>query len=80
MNTKDESVIPKGMYCYTRLDTDSNISAGFKVKLCPYWEKKAHLPEQSCGYCNYLELGDADENGTFLLWDMVKECGVNDDY
>jgi hypothetical protein len=25
-------------------------------------------------------VGDNDENGTLLLWDQVKECGVNDEF
>ena len=37
---KDISVIPEGLYCYTRLDVDSNVSRQFKIRVCPYWEKK----------------------------------------
>lgn len=74
---KDKNLIPKGMYCYTRGESIKN---GYVIDPCPYWERKEDLPEQDCGYCNYLELGDASPNGTLLLWDMVKECGINDEF
>ncbi len=59
--------IPLGCYCY-----DDNGT-------CPYWSNKLDKPEQESGYCYYLERGDwqiRDRMG--LLWDMVKECGIND--
>lgn len=65
----DESVIPKGLYCY---DTKTK-------KICPYHRIIEHLPEQESGYCDFLEIGDAEEGGTLLLWDMCKECGINMD-
>ena len=48
------------------------------IDVCPFWESKGNIP-QANGYCNFLKKGDMDEDGTFLLFDMVKECGVNDD-
>jgi len=64
MNKED---IPYGMYCYSGDYT------------CPYWSKRADKRERDDGYCSYLDLGDWMENGTFLLWDQVKECGVNEE-
>ena len=28
----------------------------------------------------YLKSGDWEEDGTSLLWDFVKECGLKEDY
>jgi hypothetical protein len=61
-----ESVIPKGIYCY---DEDG---------ICPHWTLNPFHPEQMNGFCSYLMKGDWQENGTMLLWDQCKECGVND--
>lgn len=66
-----EKYIPKGLYCYTRRDG--------KVHLCPFWDKDYSKPEQESGYCHYLKRGDWEEEGFSLLWDQVKECGVNDE-
>jgi len=57
--------IPRGVYCY-RGD-----------KLCPFWSKDYNQPEQENGYCSYLGRGDWENEGFGLLWDQVKECGVN---
>ena len=62
---KDESIIPKGIYCY-----DEN-------RVCPYWNLKEFKPEQENGYCSFLEEGDWEMEGVSLLWDQCKECGVN---
>jgi hypothetical protein len=73
-----EANIPLGDYCYTLIGIDSNI--GFRqVSVCPFWRKFADKPEQLNGYCTYLKLGDWMEDGTLLLWDQVKECGINHD-
>ena len=61
-----EMVIPKGCYCY-----DEN-------GLCPFWDKMESMPEQQNGYCHWLQSGDFEEDGTMLLWDQCKECGIND--
>ena len=71
MEKKDESVIPRGLYCY------SWISKGH-IKACPYWSSRPDKPKQENGYCSYLGYGDWEGNGLSLLWDMVKECGVNE--
>lgn len=90
MEKLDPTVIPPGPYCYTfngvnRVLPDGRPAMG--VTHCPYWMKLPGKPEQGDGYCAFLGIGDWDEvepdgkviRGTFLLWDSVKECGVNDD-
>lgn len=62
-------LIPKGSYCYTR--TEKGCVA------CPFWDKMANLPNQDSGFCHYMQEGDFTKDGTFLLWDQCKECGVN---
>jgi hypothetical protein len=32
------------------------------------------------GYCHFMESGDFESEGLSLLWDMCKECGINDDW
>lgn len=75
---KDTSVIPKGEYCYTGGRIDSTDGHRKRYGICPYWSRRDDKPEQANGYCSYLEQGDWEENGTQLLWDQVKECGVID--
>ncbi len=65
-NKKDKSLIPRGDYCY---DENGN---------CPYWSIWNNLPEQLNGYCAYLEKSDMDFEETFLLWDQIKNCGINE--
>ncbi len=77
----DTSVIPKGMYCYTPLSVMNN--GVMKIKTCPYWRHRIEVDcketdEQSYGYCLYIGKGDLELEGG-LLWDMCKECGVNED-
>jgi hypothetical protein len=62
---KDKSVIPEGQYCYDEFG------------VCPYWSLDPTHPEQENGHCAYLEQGDWETGG--LLWDEVKECGINED-
>lgn len=79
-----ETLVPAGDYCYTPMPAPSPDS-GFrmKVKPCPFWSKPAAMVaaygEQMSGYCSYLRQGDWMPDGTFMLWDQVKECGVNYD-
>lgn len=79
MTNKDESVIPAGLYCYD------------KNGVCPYWSLREDKPKQRNGYCSFLERGDWEvtdpelpedhpiQTAHSLLWDQVKECGVNRD-
>ena len=62
-----KSSIPHGIYCY-----DVN-------GICPYWDSDLSKGEQNYGYCHYLKSGDWEDEGFSLLWDQVKECGINND-
>ena len=69
MNKKEmEKHIPPGPYCYRY--------ARGRGK-CPWWSLNEDKPYQENGYCAYLEAGDWEHGG--LLWDQVKECGINED-
>lgn len=74
---KDESVIPKGLYCYTRVEEDASLISGFSIKHCPYWSSQPDQPIQESGFCSFLNRGDWQSEGISLLWDQVKECNVN---
>jgi len=65
---KDKSVIPEGIYCH-------GVNG-----VCPYWSSREDKPEQENGYCSFLEMGDWNDEPLTLLWDQVKECGINDDW
>jgi hypothetical protein len=59
---EDLKSIPAGPYCYNENGT------------CPYW----YLKERQVGGCGLLEAYDYDgSDKASLLWDQVKECGVN---
>lgn len=74
-----EDQIPLGPYCYD------------KHGLCPFWHISGKRHWQRAGYCDYLEFGDWEvevpddwpegfpTSALSLLWDQVKECGVNTD-
>ncbi len=70
-----EKEIPKGQYCYsiTGIDTKGKLLS----KTCPFWHIRLNAPEQENGFCSLLNRADNDE-GLSLLWDQVKECGIND--
>jgi len=70
---KSIDLIPEGMYCYSRDENN-------KVVACPYWDLIEDQPDQMNGYCHYTETGDFDAEGLSLLWDMCKECDINDDW
>lgn len=77
-NTMDESVIPRGIYCYSR-------DVNGKMVNCPYWGRDKSHEEQESGFCTFLDIRDWDDSaGIPLLWDRVKECNINrgieDDY
>jgi len=78
-NMKDKTVIPKGDYCYTILETPSKENDFvLKINPCIYWRKDTGHDEQENGYCLFIEKGDWDFKSFGLLWDQVKECGIND--
>ena len=64
-----QKLIPHGDYCYVLKEGRRNA--------CPFWDKFPNLPRQENGFCHYLKAGDFTEKPTFLLWDQVKECGIN---
>lgn len=73
---KDKKLIPLGIYCYAI--TGRNPKTGrIQRKICPFWSMRKDKPEQVNGYCSYLEEGDWEFPGGGLLWDQVKECGIN---
>lgn len=74
---KDETVIPKGYYCYTTLSVDKS-TGRIKTKVCPYWSIREDKPYQMNGYCSFINAGDWEDDWCGLLWDQVKECGVNE--
>lgn len=52
--------------------------------LCPFREVSSvatfFYGYQSSGYCHYIKNGDYnDSEGTMILWDGCKECGINED-
>ena len=73
----DVSVIPMGIYCHGKIEEHD--AGQLLAKPCPYWSIDESKPAQNNGYCKYLKLGDWELNGFPLLWDQVKECGINDD-
>jgi hypothetical protein len=78
----DTTVIPTGPYCYNITgphyeDADGNIR--LPTKTCPYWAMKRRADGDDVGYCAHLKCADDDEEpGWGLLFDQVKECGIND--
>lgn len=68
------SVIPKGAYCYERVDTGDGV---YYYRHCPYWTIDKSKPYQANGHCLLLDLKDWEADGVSLIWDQVKECGIN---
>jgi hypothetical protein len=79
---KDKRLIPKGYYCYKYLVQikGTNPPEFKEVGICPYWSIRKDKPEQSNGYCKYMEQGDWEFTGWSGIWDMVKECGIKHDW
>ncbi|MBY3150841.1 hypothetical protein HFO56_00160 [Rhizobium laguerreae] len=74
----DTGLVPAGLYCY-RIDEivlDDDGRPRTKITTCPYWGRR-QTADASFGYCAHLRTGDWEEDGTLLLHDMVKECGIN---
>ena len=62
--------IPKQTpYCY-----ENHIS-----KQCKWLSFNKTKDEQLSGYCKYLHTGDWMKDGTILLFDECKECGIHED-
>lgn len=80
MTEKDTSVIPPGPYCYTiEKVEDTAEKTVIHTKKCPYWSQNPNKRSQDNGHCSFLEIGDWESPTGGLLWDAVKECGINDD-
>ena len=95
---KAETLIPKGLYCYTPVRTpeaeaDWKNHGIFRTKCCPFWERyneeiHGELPAEYAPHkkeflgakCTYLNVSDWDPEGSLLLWDQIKYCGINDDW
>lgn len=58
-------LIPHGLYCYD------------EHGVCPAWGMSENHPKQENGFCTYMMLRDWEDEGVSLLWDQVKECGIN---
>lgn len=84
-----EAIIPHGDYCYrvTAVAAGADGVPSLKTDRCPYWKGRKDRPEQRFGYCRLLKVGDYTQGrtpdgkprATSLLWDQVKECGINPD-
>lgn len=74
---KARNIIPNGLYCYTPKQIDEE-TGRMQIKACPFLAN-VNRDTQSSGYCVYMQKGDWGDSGTLLLWDQVKECGINYD-
>lgn len=84
---KDESVIPKGRFCYSftgKMKKQFLYTWGQEIEYpetirCPYWHHHPPGMPDETAYCEYLDsIGEWDIEGCYpLLWDQCKECGVN---
>jgi hypothetical protein len=76
-----EKYIPKGFYCYEFMRKKGYLKNGlplFKlVNRCPFLDFDPEKEEQNNGYCHFLEIGDWMPNSSGMLWDAIKECGIN---
>lgn len=52
-------------YCYS-----GSLGSG----LCPYWKKT-----ETGARCEYLEVDSVEGDWDNLIWDQIKQCGVNDE-
>lgn len=80
-----ETLIPEGPYCYQHTGrTEERTFQGKQISVpttiaCPFHKLHGGKPSQRNGYCRLLKAGDwmKHPHGTMLLWDGVKECGIN---
>ncbi len=82
MQDEQTTCIPNGIYCYELIEIgkDKNGRSIYKTHVCPYWSIDRSKPNQMNGYCAYLDCGDWEGEGFGLLWDQVKECGINEEW
>jgi hypothetical protein len=84
-----EAIVPHGDYCYRMIGMGAGADGvpSLRTERCPYWKGRKDRPEQRFGYCRLLKVGDYTQGrtpdgkprATSLLWDQVKECGINPD-
>jgi hypothetical protein len=67
----DKKSIPKGAYCYDHLEPTKKGSLKV-IGLCPHFKSTKYG-----AYCRYLKERSYEYDITSLIWDQVKECGVN---
>lgn len=82
-----ERKVPPGLYCYGPtgvveevVDANGRTTLKHEMRRCPYWKMRGNKSRQRNGYCRLMKSGDwmpHDKGGTMLLWDQVKECGIN---
>lgn len=71
----DMNLIPHGEYCYT---IEKILSDGTAVIIpCPFWSRRQDKEFDQSGYCSYMKMGDWENDELTLLFDQIKECGVN---
>lgn len=65
--------IPLGIYCYGRDGSGKRV-------VCPHWEQlETRAGITSKARCNFLNVISEYPEYDNLIWDQVKECGVNED-
>ena len=74
----DLDSIPHGSYCYEVLSYD-NETGRLNLKSCPYWLFRGDKPDMMNGECTAFGIRDWEVDYMSLLWDGVKECGVNNE-
>ena len=88
-------LIPRGPYCYSHTGKMRTVDKAFghngelvdidpceipEIESCVFLESREGMPDQMNGYCSFLQAGDWEEDGTSLLYDAVKECGIKEEY
>lgn len=71
------SAVPHGWYCHGAIHSDEN--GRLHSYVCPFWDIDESKPDQNNGFCKLLNVGDWTDDRFSLLWDQVKECGINVD-
>jgi len=68
--------IPHGMYCYKVLEVlkDEDGRPRLKTKVCPHWQAT-----ENGARCNLINEEHHEYCPWHLVWDQVKECGINED-
>lgn len=81
---KAAEVVPQGLYCYGQTGPfqemtrrDGSVIMAMPTRRCPHWTINGHKRDQESGYCRLMKKGDWMRDGPSLLWDQVKECGIN---